>query len=70
MHIDDVEGHECTVNISELAAHARALQRSKHQLLSITVTPSVSTLFGGKQHLARRAGQNIVSPSLRQAWAS
>ena len=33
MHIDDVERHECTVNSSELAAHFRAIQRSKHQLL-------------------------------------
>ena len=32
MHIDDVERHECTVNSNEFAAHARALQRSKHQL--------------------------------------
>ena len=32
MHIDDVERHECTVNSSKLAGHARALQRSKHQL--------------------------------------
>ena len=33
MHIDDVERHECTVNSNELAVHAGALQRSKHQLL-------------------------------------
>ena len=32
VHMDDVENHECTVNNSESAAHARALQRSKHQL--------------------------------------
>ena len=32
-YIDNVERHECTVNSSELAGHARALQRSKHQLL-------------------------------------
>ena len=30
MHIDDVERHECTVNSSKLAGHARAEQRSKH----------------------------------------
>ena len=29
MHIDNFERHECSVNSSELAAHARALQRSK-----------------------------------------
>ena len=33
MHIDDVERHECTVTSSELAGPARALQRSKQQLL-------------------------------------
>ena len=33
VHIDDVERHECTANSNELAIHARALQRSKHQLL-------------------------------------
>ena len=33
MHFDDFQRHECTVNSSELAGHARALQRSKHQLL-------------------------------------
>ena len=33
MHFEDFERHECTVNSSELASHARALQRSKHQLL-------------------------------------
>ena len=32
VHMDDVERHECTVNSSESAAHARALRRSKHQL--------------------------------------
>ena len=32
MHIDDVERHECAVHSSELAVHARTLQRSKHQL--------------------------------------
>ena len=49
MHIDDVERHECTVNSSELAGHARAEQRSKHTCFSITVrTPSVTTLFGEK----------------------
>ena len=40
--MDDVERHERTVNSSELAGHARALQRSKHH-------PSVSTLFGEKR---------------------
>ena len=33
VHMDDVERQECTVNSSALAGHARALQRSKHQLL-------------------------------------
>ena len=33
MHFEDFERHECTVNSNELAVHARALQRSKHQLL-------------------------------------
>ena len=47
MHIDDVERHECTVNSSELAAHARAAHLSKHTCFSPTVrTPNVSTLFG------------------------
>ena len=32
VHMDDVERHECTVNSSKLAGHARALQRSKRQL--------------------------------------
>ena len=32
MHFEDFERHECTVNSNELAGHARALQRSKHQL--------------------------------------
>ena len=49
MRIDNVERHECTVNSSELAAHARAEQRSKHTCFTLTVrTPSVSTLFGVK----------------------
>ena len=49
MHIDDVERHECTVNSSELAAHARAAHLSKHSCFTPTVrTPSVSTLFGEK----------------------
>ena len=49
VHMDDVESHECTVNSSELAGHARAEQRSKHTCFSITVrTPSVTTLFGEK----------------------
>ena len=34
MHVDDFERYECTVNSSELAGHARVLQRSKHQLLN------------------------------------
>ena len=47
MHLEDVERHECTVNSSGLAAHARTAQRSKHSCISLTVrTPSVSTLFG------------------------
>ena len=33
VHMDDVERHECTINSSEIAVHASALQRSKHQLL-------------------------------------
>ena len=33
MHFEGFERHECTVNSNELARHARALQRSKHQLL-------------------------------------
>ena len=33
MHVDDFERYECTVDSSELAVHARTLQRSKHQLL-------------------------------------
>ena len=32
VRMDDVEGHECTVNSNELAVHGRAPQRSKHQL--------------------------------------
>ena len=47
MRFEGFERHECTVNSSELAAHARAEQRSKRSCFSITVrTPSVSTLFG------------------------
>ena len=47
------EPHECTVNSSESAAHARALQRSKHQLpFPYRKNPnsvlSVPTLFGEK----------------------
>ena len=56
MHIDDVERHECTVNGSELAAHARALQRSKHQLLDSyrkNSYISVSTLFGKNKLLQK-----------------
>ena len=34
MHFEDFERHECAVNSNELAGHARALQRSKHQLLN------------------------------------
>ena len=37
IHIDDVERHECTINSSELAAHARAEQRSKHTCFTPTV---------------------------------
>ena len=37
VHMDDVERHECTVNSSESAAHARAEQRSKHTCFSLTV---------------------------------
>ena len=37
MHVDDFERHECTVNSSELAGHARAAQRSKHSFLTTTV---------------------------------
>ena len=37
VHMDDVESHECTVNSSELAGHARAEQRSKHTCFSLTV---------------------------------
>ena len=33
MRVDDFERHACTVNSSELAGHARALQRPKRQLL-------------------------------------
>ena len=49
MRIDDVERHECTVNSDESAAHARALQRSKHQLLSIfpTLSPTHKTICRG-----------------------
>ena len=32
MHFEDFERHECTLNSKEVAVHARALQRSKHQL--------------------------------------
>ena len=39
MRVDDFERHECAVNSSELAVHARALQRSKHQLLSYRKNP-------------------------------
>ena len=42
MHVDDLEGHECTVNSSGLAGHARVTQRSKHSCFSI----AVSTLLG------------------------
>ena len=59
VHMDDVERHECTVSSNELAVHARAPQRSKPQLLSITVrTPSVSTLFGGKNTMSPCALKN------------
>ena len=37
MHLEEFERHECTVNSSELAAHARAAQRSKHSCLTPTV---------------------------------
>ena len=33
MHFDAFDGHECTANSNELAVHAGALQRSKHELL-------------------------------------
>ena len=49
VRIDDVERHECTVNSSELAAHARTLQRSKHQLLfTYRKNPSVCPHCLGK----------------------
>ena len=52
MHIDDVERHECTVNSSELAAHARALQRSKYQLLfHCRKNPSVCPHCLGKKYI-------------------
>ena len=45
---DDVERHECTVNSSELAGHACALQRSKHVCFSLTVrTPQCAHTFWG-----------------------
>ena len=66
MHIDDVERHECTVNSSELAAHARALQRSKHQLLNTyRKNPSVSTLFGGKN-----IGRGLQAPQPAQTLSA
>ena len=37
MHVDDFERHECTVNSSELAGHARAAERFKHSCLTTTV---------------------------------
>ena len=37
VHMDDVKRHECSVNSSESAAHARAEQRSKHTCFSPTV---------------------------------
>ena len=47
MHMDDVERHECTVNSSELAGHARAEQRSKHTCFSLTVrTPQCPHCLG------------------------
>ena len=48
MHIDDVERHDCAVNSSELAGHARAEQRSKHTCFSLTVrTPEcANTVLG------------------------
>ena len=52
VHIDDVERHECIVNSSELAAHARAAQRSKHSCFASTVRTSkcVHTAWG-KQYI-------------------
>ena len=47
MHVEDFERRECTVNSSELAGHARALQRSKRQLL-FYCTPYMFTLFWEK----------------------
>ena len=38
MQFADFERHECTVNSSELAGHARAPQRSKHSCLTTTVS--------------------------------
>ena len=49
MRSDDVERHECTVNSSESAAHARGLQRSKHQLpFTYRKNPSVCPHCLGK----------------------
>ena len=49
MRVDDFERRECTVNSSELAGHGRALQRSKHQLLTPTVrTPKCVHNVWGK----------------------
>ena len=55
MHIDDVERHECTVNSIELAVHARALQRSKHQLpFPYRKNPSVCPHCLGKKTCIQR----------------
>ena len=56
MHMDDVERHECTVNSSESAAHARALQRSKHQLpFHYRKNPSVCPHCLGNRHAKKKS---------------
>ena len=50
VHMDDVERHECTVNSSELAGHARDAQRSKHTCFSFAVrTPQCAHTVWGKK---------------------
>ena len=61
VHMDDVESHECTVNSSESAAHARAEQRSKHTFLSPTVrTPQCAHTVWG----------NTLNKALTMSWFS
>ena len=51
MHVDDFARHECTVNSSELAVHARAPQRSKHSCLTPTArTPKCVHTVWVKKH--------------------